>query len=131
LAGNASSLKEPGSSIIDKSSAIKYFGDWKNAMGQFLKLDNTALLKITGVVEDAPLNSDFPIPLFISYETFKQYPRNYNYSPEWGSLSSNHQIYILLPERLSATSIQSQMDGFVKKYYKEGNDSKEVSLKLQ
>jgi ABC-type antimicrobial peptide transport system permease subunit len=131
LAGNASSLKEPGNSIIDKSSAIKYFGDWKNAMGQFLKLDNTALLKITGVVEDAPLNSDFPIPLFISYETFKQYPRNYNYSPEWGSLSSNHQIYILLPERLSATSIQSQMDGFVKKYYKEGNDSKEVSLKLQ
>ena len=76
LAGNASSLKEPGNSIIDKSSAIKYFGDWKNAMGQFLKLDNTALLKITGVVEDAPLNSDFPIPLFISYETFKQYTSN-------------------------------------------------------
>jgi hypothetical protein len=131
LAGNAASLTQPGNSIIDKSSAVKYFGDWKNAMGQFLKLDNSALLKITGVVEDAPLNSDFPIPLYISYETFKQYPRNYNYSNEWGNLSSNHQIYVLLPENVSAASIQSQMDGFVKKHYKEGRDIKERSHVLQ
>ncbi|HKZ64862.1 MAG TPA: ABC transporter permease [Chitinophagaceae bacterium] len=120
IAGSAKTLSDPGNAVIDKSVAMKYFGDWKNAIGQYLKLDNAILLKVSGIIEEMPVNSDFPIKLFGSYETLKNNPGNFSYFPGWGSLSSNHQIYIKLPENVKAADIQAQMKGFVKKHFKEG-----------
>lgn len=117
LEGNQQSLSSPGNVVLDKTTAIKYFGDWKNATGQYLKLDNTVLLKVSGVVEDARLDSDFPIKIFIAFETVKQYGDKYNYNPFWGSLSSSFQIYVLLPQNVNPANIQSQLTGFVKKHY--------------
>lgn len=119
LAGSAAVLREPESMILDKSSAEKYFGNWKTAMGQYLKIDNIMVLKVAGVIEDAPLNSDFPIPMFFSYDMYKKFPDTYGYNTDWGSLSSNHQVYILLPKNITAASIQSLMPAFVKKHSKD------------
>ncbi|MEO6316106.1 MAG: ABC transporter permease [Chitinophagaceae bacterium] len=116
LQGDTASLSEPGNAVLDKQTASKYFGDWKNANGKYIKLDNTILLKITGVIEDAPLNSDFPIKLFIAYETVKRYADKYGYSKDWGSLGSNSQLYVLLPANVNAAGIQSQMKAFIKKH---------------
>jgi len=71
LNGNANTLKDPGSVILTKKTAEKFFGDWKNAEGRFIKLDNIMLLKVSGVIENAPLNSDMNMSMFISYESFK------------------------------------------------------------
>ncbi|HRH48002.1 MAG TPA: ABC transporter permease [Panacibacter sp.] len=127
LSGNATSLKDPGNVVLNKKSAEKYFGSWKNAEGRFIKLDNTVLLKVSGILEDAPLNSDMNMAMFISYESFKTNPDNFGYSTEWGSLSSNHQIFVLLPANVSAANIQSQMPAFVKKYYKQ-DDGRKVQV---
>ncbi|HTE11692.1 MAG TPA: ABC transporter permease, partial [Chitinophagaceae bacterium] len=126
LEGNPQSLNEPGNIVLDKQTAVKYFGNWKNASGNYLKLDNTVLLKVSGIVEDAPVNSDFPVKLFISYETLKQHADKYGYSKEWGSLSSNHQVYVLLPSNVNAAGIQAQMKGFVKKHY--GQSSRRLQI---
>jgi len=72
LSGSAQTLNDPANIVLAKTTASKYFGTWKNAIGKFLKLDNTVLLKVSGIIEDAPANSDFPVKAFISYETFKQ-----------------------------------------------------------
>jgi putative ABC transport system permease protein len=89
IAGNAATLSKPGNIIIDKEVAVKYFGDWKNAIGLFLKLDNSILLKVSGIVEKMRDNTDFPMGHFISMETLKSYPDNYSFSAtHWGSLSS-------------------------------------------
>lgn len=127
IAGNAKTLSEPGNAVIDKPSAIKYFGDWKNAVGQFLKLDNTVLLKVSGIVEEMPANSDFPIKLFVSYQTLKQYPGKY-IEFDWGSLSSNHQVYIMLPQNVNAADIQAQMKGFVKKHFPEDRPDQRMQV---
>jgi predicted permease len=117
MSGNAATLKDPGNIVLDKESAEKYFGEWKNAVGLYLKLDNAILLKVSGIVEKIPDNSDFPIKHFISLNTLKNYPDLYSYSAtEWGSLSSNHQIYVMLPETVSPQSVQKQLESFVKKY---------------
>ena len=118
IAGNAAALGQPGNIVIDKEIAVKYFGDWKNTVGLFLKLDNNILLKVSGIIEKMPDNTDFPIKHFVSFETLKSYPGNYSYSPDhWGSLSSNHQIYMMLPENVSAASIQKKIGGFCKKIF--------------
>ena len=130
LEGNAQTLQEPGNVVIDKQTAVKYFGDWKNASGKFIKLDNTILLKISGVVEDAPVNSDFPLRIFISFEALKnkQYADKYGYNKEWGSLSSNFQVYALLPSNLNIANVQSQIKETIKKH---DNPKSERQLVLQ
>jgi len=98
LAGSKDALKEPNMVVIDKSRAEKYFGDWKNAMGKSLKMDNLLNLKVAGIIEDAPSNTDLPFRVIVSFITWKQHPNEYNYNNDWHSLSSNHQVFIQLPE---------------------------------
>ena len=86
----------------------------------FLKLDNTVLLKVNGIIEDAPVNSDFPVKAFISYETFKRYGDKYGYSKEWGSLSSSNQAYVLLKENVNPANVQAQLISFSKKHSEKG-----------
>jgi putative ABC transport system permease protein len=117
LSGNPLSLNEPGNVVLTKSTAQKYFGDWKKATGQYLKLDNTLLLTVSGIVEDAPSNSDFPIKMFIAHDMLKQYGDKYQYSKEWGSLSSSYQVYVMLPANINIASLQPQLDNFNKKSY--------------
>jgi putative ABC transport system permease protein len=128
ISGNAGALKDPGNVVLTKKHAGKYFTDYKNATGRFIKVDNSVLLKVSGIIEDAPLNSDMSMGMFISYESFKTNPDNFGYSPEWGNLSSNHQVFVLLPKNLGAASIQSQLPAFVKKYYKQDDGRKEQVL---
>jgi len=120
LAGNASVLKDPDMVVIDKSTAIKYFGDWKNVIGKILKMDNVMTLKIAGVIEDAPVNSDFPFKIMVSFVSWKAHGKDYNYSGEWGSTSSNHQVFMLFPQNMSAGNISSQLKIFSAKHYKNG-----------
>ena len=115
LEGNKDVLNDPSSVVLNKTLATKYFGNWKNAPGQFLKLDNKILLKVNGVVEDAPENSDFPIIAFLSYEIYKKAGSTYNYSPDWGDLSSNNQFYVLLSPAANVASINARVNAFLQK----------------
>src|SRR5690606_26493459 len=54
LAGNATSLAEPNSVVLDRETAARFFGSWQQAMGQQLQLANTITLQVSAVVEDAP-----------------------------------------------------------------------------
>jgi predicted permease len=118
LTGNASVLADPDMVVIDKSSAIKYFGDWKNAMGKSLKMDNLISLKVAGIIEDVPVNSDFPFKVMVSFVTWKQHAKNYDYSEEWGSTSSNHQVYMLFPQSMTQANIDAQLKIFSTKHFK-------------
>ncbi|HEY4326947.1 MAG TPA: ABC transporter permease [Mucilaginibacter sp.] len=120
LAGSAAVLTNPHMAVLDKSTATKYFGNWKNAMGRSIKMDNLIISKVAGIIEDAPTNSDFPFKVLISYITWKEYPKNYYYSDGWGLLSSNHQIFMLFPKNVSESNIDARLKKFTAKYYKTG-----------
>ncbi|MFA6085234.1 ABC transporter permease [Mucilaginibacter sp.] len=116
LAGNKNVLAQPNMVVIDKSTAAKYFGDWKDAVGKVLKMDNILTLKVAGVIEDAPDNSDFPLKVLVSYITWKQNSKDYNYNNDWNTISSNNQVFVLLPQNITAESINKQLVPFTKKY---------------
>ena len=50
LAGSNQTLKDPNNALLTKETAEKYFGDWKNAIGKTIKLNNTEVLKVTGIL---------------------------------------------------------------------------------
>lgn len=116
LAGGKSAMKDPNMVIIDKTRAEKYFGDWKNAMGKMLKMDNLLNLKVAGVIEDAPANSDLPFRILVSFLTCKQHPNEYGYTNDWHSLSSNHQVFVQLPENESVDRINGQLKTFAHRH---------------
>lgn len=116
ITGNKNVLAQPNMVVLDKSTAIKYFGDWKDVIGRTLKMDNVLTLKVAGVIADAPNNSDFPLKVMVSYITWKQNPKEYNYNYNWDNISSNNQVFMQLPATLTADNFTRQLVSFTKKY---------------
>lgn len=65
LKGNWSGLNDPSSILLSASAAKAYFGD-DDPINKMMKIDNRMDVKVTGVYEDIPLNSDFANLNFIS-----------------------------------------------------------------
>ena len=106
LAGSPDVLLRPNTTVLTQKLAQKYFGDWKNANGKFLRLDNVLTVKVEGIIKDPPGNSDFPLGIVTSYVTAKSTPF-YGYNPDWGNTTSNFQLYMLFPEGVSYKTINA------------------------
>jgi predicted permease len=130
LSGNASVLNEPNTIVLSKKSAEKYFGDWQQSINKFIKLDNKISLKVSGIIEDAPANSDFPLGALVSMKTIEKNGSDYYYFNNWNSTSSNFQVYALLPENVHAADINKQLVTFRKEHYS-GRGNSEKSNFLQ
>jgi len=110
LHGSPDALREPTSVVLTEEIAKKYFGDWKDAIGKSIEYSNRELLKVTGIINTPPPNSDFPLKVVISFAT-----RGLE-DDSWGNISSRRQCYILLDEHSTAAQIQSLMPAFEDKH---------------
>ena len=118
LNGNAAVLKEPNTVVLTKKMAEKYFGNWKDAYGKFIKLDNAITLKVSGIMDDVKEHSDFPLGVVISFETLKKNGVPYNYvADNWGGTSSNFQVFTLLQNKNDVATVNKQLINFSKEHY--------------
>ncbi|TKK68251.1 FtsX-like permease family protein [Ilyomonas limi] len=117
LAGSAAVLGEPNSMVLSKSQAAKYFGNWQQALGKTLVVDNAFTAKVNGILEDVPQNTDLPLMVLISYKTMKPHGDNYGYNEDWGNVSSNHQMYALLPPNVTPDNVNKRLLQFSKAHY--------------
>lgn len=116
LSGSPASLRDVNSVAISRMQAVKYFGDWKNAMGKIINIDNSAHnLQVAAIFEDVPPNSDFPFTLLASYEGYKAYNNSFDMN-DWGTTTSNHQVYVKLPANANVAALNGQLAGLQKKY---------------
>ena len=58
LKGNKDGLKDPSAILLSASEAKALFGD-ADPLNKVVKIDNKDVVKVTGVYEDLPLNSEF------------------------------------------------------------------------
>ncbi|GAA0523950.1 ABC transporter permease [Chitinophaga japonensis] len=122
LAGEPSTaLQDPNSAVLTRSTAERYFGDWKNAMGKTIKVSNDDLLTITGILQDAPSNTDFQLSIVIPYHLAK-----YSQSKDWVSISSDHKCFVLLPPQVTAAAAERQLVAFSGKYRAADNKAIQV-----
>jgi len=88
LVGNAADvLDDPSSIVISKGLAEIMFKD-QDPMGQFLKVDDTSTLKVTGIFENVPANSSFQFDYLIPWkhrETIQQWV--VDNKTNWGNYS--------------------------------------------
>jgi putative ABC transport system permease protein len=114
----ATSLADPHSAVLTKETAEKYFGDWKKAMGRTIELNNSTLLKVTGILATIPANTDFQFKIVTPYTLtgFQNSP-----SSAWGSTSSDNACYILLPLNVTTTALDARLRAFIEKYRPAGS----------
>jgi putative ABC transport system permease protein len=108
-------LNEPNTIVLTQRMAKKYFGDWENAMGKTLTYENKIDLKITGILQDLPLNTDLPVNIAISYPTIKKtdYVNNLE---DWNSNFGSHNCFVVLPENVSEARFNHDLVAFIKKH---------------
>jgi len=115
LAGDIKSLADPHNALITKETATRYFGDWKKAMGKTMSFDNRILLKVTGMLEDIPAATDFPLKVVGSFPTLKSMSvgRNLN---DWVTTFSQAYSFIVLPSNVDPKEFNHRLADFVKRH---------------
>lgn len=117
LSGTADKLGEPGNVLLSRSMAQKYFGRWEEAFDKFIRLDLSVVLRVAGVIEDAPRQTDFPFEVLVSYKTLLANGDKYSAFNDWNNNSSNAQIYMLLPKGLTANTVDAGLVEMAKQVY--------------
>lgn len=114
LEGTLDDLDQPNMVALNQTLAEKYFPN-ESAIGRTIRLNKKTDLKVIAVLEDAPINSDFPFGLFISMETKRsQQPDEFN---RWGSISSDNVAFVLLEKNVNPGQIEAQFPDFIEKHW--------------
>ncbi|GHB54917.1 ABC transporter permease [Persicitalea jodogahamensis] len=124
LEGGPDVLAEPNVVVLSRKFAEKYFKDYQQAVGQYLRINNTTTMKVGGILEDAPQNTDFPLNIVLSYESKRTQPKLFGFGDfeNWGSTSSSDQIFVQLPENFEVASANALLEKFSRKHYDKRND---------
>ncbi len=119
-------FQHANSIVLTESMVIKYFGPDQDVTGRTIKLKEEPLM-ITGVVKDAPGNTNLRYHMIISYEFFKKH--NSYFSGNW---SGNYEgtTFVVLKESGIRTNLESKISSWKKKYLKPEDDSR-ISYFLQ
>ena len=119
-------LTRPNVVVLSETYAKKYFGGAQQAMGKFLRINNKFTMRVAGVLADPPKNTDFPLNIIISYAT-KRADKTASFGfgafDNWGSSSSNDQLYVKLPPNFSVAQANTLLTNFSRKHYDGRNDN--------
>jgi putative ABC transport system permease protein len=113
LAGNPkTALSELNTAVLTQEIAEKYFGDWHAAIGKFIKYDNDKVCKVTGVLKNIPVNTDFPLQVVLSFKSSE----GEDGSTDWSSQDGSLNTFVVLPKNISAQQFDHDLKTFVKKH---------------
>lgn len=113
LAGDAkTALSAPNTAVLTQETAEKYFGDWHAAIGRLVKYDNDQVFKVTGILKNVPVNTDFPLRVVFSFKN----ARNEDISADWISQDGSLNTFVLLPKNMSAAQFDNDLKNVVKKH---------------
>lgn len=110
-------LSEPNTVVLTRDEADRFFGDWHNALGKTINYKNKTDLKVTGILENVPANTDFPLKIVMSYASLKLKEADYNVNTQdWVSVLGENYCFVVLPKGADANSFNKQMDAFMKRH---------------
>ncbi|WP_143305605.1 ABC transporter permease [Chitinophaga vietnamensis] len=113
LAGDPkTALSEPNTAVLTEEIATKYFGDWHTAIGKFIRYDNNQVCKITGILKNVPVNTDFPLKVVLSFKTSEHEDMMRDWVGQDGSLNT----FVVLPPNMPAQQFDNDLKDFVKRH---------------
>ncbi len=116
-------LDDVNTVLLTKDVASKYFGDWRTAMNKIINFYGSSM-KVTGILENPPANTDFPLGVLVSYATLMKYSR----PDDWQSISDMNYCFVQLNKDASVGQFQNMLDRFTDKHIKPVNPGYFLSL---
>jgi len=110
-----SALKEPNSALLTQGTAEKLFGSWKSALGKTIKYNNKNTYKVTGILKNIPVNSDFPLSIVVPFSALEQTNLKSNLD-DWVSTFSDACVFVVLPSDFSLLRFNNELRTFAKKH---------------
>ncbi|MBJ6118083.1 ABC transporter permease [Pontibacter sp. BT310] len=120
-----SQFSEPNVVILTQTLADKFFPG-ENVVGKVIRYNNQYNLKVVSVMPDMPGNTEFPFVMLVSYETIRK-----TLPTDWGNLSSDHQTFVVLPEKLPVAAAETNVNQFVRKHAQSEIPEKGILYSLQ
>ncbi|MDN3581789.1 ABC transporter permease [Mucilaginibacter flavus] len=117
LAGDKNTaLADPNAIVLSREEADKFFGDWHTAMGKTIRYENKRDLKVTGIFDDLPANTDLPMKLAVSWITLVNKTGDLNgNNGDWVSTFGDKNCYIILPPGASEKQLNTELAALAKK----------------
>lgn len=118
-------LSEPNTIVLTKKIASKYFDD-ENPVGKTLLYDGKTNIKVTALIDDLPVNSDFRYDFFVSLKTLtSQYPYR-DYSQRWDN--NQFQTVFLLNKSSDYVKLNEKLKDFFENRYSDIAVKRELAL---
>ncbi len=118
--GDANSvLDDPNSVVITKKTARKYFGN-ANPVGKMLRVDNQYDLKVTGVLDDIPLNSHLNFSILVPLSS--KLIRNDFETDRWQFSDVVFSTYVLLRKNQIYNDVSKKIAPIMQKHIKDCKD---------
>ncbi len=132
LKGNIQDLKQPNVVFLTKKTAKKYYGD-ADPIGKILRFDARLNVKVVGILQDFPSNTDIKGSIVASYLTRSTYnPEFAQYmKTNWGGVNSATQCYALLKTNTTVAQVQKMTPAFMAKHYAKPEERKSRLLYVQ
>ncbi|MCE7993257.1 MAG: FtsX-like permease family protein [Roseivirga sp.] len=124
VVGDRSEVLDDPSSIVISESLAEMMFKGENPIGQFLKVDDLSVLKVTGIFEDTPANSSFEFDYLIPWkhrESIQQWV--VDNKTNWGNYS--FQVFVELTENGALDEVEAGIRDMV-----EENGQKDIPRKL-
>lgn len=126
--GQASgALSEPQTAVLTASLQQKYFGE-KNPVGEIIQIDKRPF-KITGVINDPPLNTHVRFAALLSIYSLGDTVANIITTNAFWNINSNY-TYIKLREDASISELFDNLEPFYEKYFRNSPLGTDASFEL-
>ncbi len=132
LKGNVQDLKQPNVVFLTEKTVKKYYGD-TDPIGKILRFDAKLNVKVAGVIQDFPSNTDIKGAMIASYATRDTYDPSFpeNMKKHWGGVNSATQCYALLKPNTTIDQVQKLTPAFMAKHYTNAEERKSRLLHIQ
>jgi ABC-type antimicrobial peptide transport system permease subunit len=106
------SLDNPNEVVIAESLANRFFQG--KALGKSIRLNNNEELIVTGIIQDPPVNSDFPIQMAVSHATLEKNKNNFdpNNLDGWNSY---YHTYVILKKGVDPETLGPKLKSLVER----------------
>lgn len=121
ISGSSEDLKHPNNLFLTKNIAEKYFGGVEQALGKTVRVKDSILLQVKGVVENPPRTSHIPYTMILSWSSLSDAFFQFEYD-SWGTVISGFGTYLTLNENESADNVGKKIQKIVEEFRDEDDE---------
>ncbi|MDR2212330.1 MAG: ABC transporter permease, partial [Pseudomonadales bacterium] len=105
----ANALVGPNKVLLSEAAAVKYFGSATDAIGKTLRLDQLYDLEVSGIFQDLPPQTSFPMQALVSYDTTQRLLSGAMLNNQFWLLTTGHTMFVSFQNPETARTVNADL----------------------